>query len=137
MATVLYVDDDEALRNVVRTWLERSGHEVHTAESVASARRLVSAHDFDGAFIDVWLDDGTGFELHGWLESHAPRLARRVVFVTGDVVAGTPARGRVSALGRPVLTKPFALAEMDPHVARWSAGEGEGDTDGVADEPAD
>ena len=135
MATVLYVDDDEALRNVVRTWLERSGHEVHTAESVASARRLVSAHDFDGAFIDVWLDDGTGFELHGWLESHAPRLARHVVFVTGDVVASTPARGRVSALGRPVLAKPFALAEMDPHVARWS--EGEGDADGVADEPAD
>ncbi len=131
MAIVLYVDDDEALRNVVRTWLERSGHEVHTAESVASARRLVSDHEFDGAFIDVWLDDGTGFELHGWLESHAPRLARRVVFVTGDIVAGAPASGQLSALGRPVLAKPFALAEMDPHVARWS------EVEGLADGPAD
>lgn len=129
MATVLYVDDDEALRNVVRTWLERSGHEVHTAESVALAKKCVEAHDFDGAFIDVWLDDGTGFELHGWLESHAPRLARQVVFVTGDVVAGAPESGRLSALGRPVLTKPFALGELDPHVARWSEAAGE---DGVA-----
>ena len=121
MATVLYVDDDDALRNVVRTWLERSGHEVHTAASVARAKRCVEMHDFDGAFIDVWLDDGTGFELHGWLESHVPRLARQVVFVTGDVVAGAPESGRLSALGQPVLTKPFALAELDPHVARWSA----------------
>lgn len=128
MATVLYVDDDEALRNVVRTWLERAGHEVHAAESVASAKRQVQERDFDGAFIDVWLEDGTGFELHGWLESHAPRLARNVVFVTGDVVAGAAASGQLSALGRPVLTKPFALAEMDPHVARWSEGLADGST---------
>jgi DNA-binding NtrC family response regulator len=49
MARVLYVDDDDALRDVVRTWLERSGHVVHTAESVAVAKQCLAAHEFDGA----------------------------------------------------------------------------------------
>lgn len=126
MATVLYVDDDDALRDVVGTWLRRSGHVVHTAGSIAEAKRLVEAHDFDGAFIDVWLGDGTGFELHGWLESHAPRLAKHAVFVTGDVVHPASESGRLRALGRPVLAKPFLLGELDPHVVRWSAAAGEG-----------
>ena len=39
--------------------LRRAGHLVHTAASIAEAKRLVEAHDFDGAFIDVWLGDGT------------------------------------------------------------------------------
>jgi DNA-binding NtrC family response regulator len=120
MATVLYVDDDEALRDVVRTWLERSGHVVHTADGVASAKACVAAHEFDGAFVDVWLDDGTGFELHGWLESQAPALARRVVFVTGNIVEGADEAGRrLRALGQPVLAKPFGLRQLDPFVAAW------------------
>jgi DNA-binding response OmpR family regulator len=121
MARVLYVDDDDALRDVVRTWLERSGHVVHTADGVASAKQCVAAHELDGAFIDVWLDDGTGFELHGWLESHAPALARRVVFVTGNIIEGADDAGRrLRALGRPVLAKPFGLRELDPFVAAWA-----------------
>lgn len=122
MARVLYVDDDDALRDVVRTWLERSGHVVHTAESVAVAKQRLASNEFDGAFLDVWLGDGTGFELHGWLESHLPALARRVVFVTGNIVEGVDDAGRrLRALGRPVLAKPFGLRELDPHVARWIA----------------
>ena len=127
MATVLYVDDDDALRDVVRTWLERSGHVVHLAESVAAAKAHVAAHRLDGAFVDVWLGDGTGFELHGWLESHAPALAKRVVFVTGNIIEGADDAGRrLRALGRPVLAKPFGLRELDPFVAGWVADAGQG-----------
>jgi DNA-binding NtrC family response regulator len=127
MATVLYVDDDDALRDVVRTWLERSGHVVHTADGIASAKARVAAHEFDGAFVDVWLHDGTGFELHGWLESHAPALARHVVFVTGNIVEGADEAGRrLRALGQPVLAKPFGLRELDPIVATWAREAGHG-----------
>ena len=121
MATVLYVDDDAAMQNVVRAWLERAGHQVHTAGSVADAKRRVLECDYDGAFLDVWLGDGTGFELHGWLESNAPRLARNVVFVTGDVVPRATESGPPRALGRPVLPKPFLLRELDPHVDSWTS----------------
>jgi DNA-binding NtrC family response regulator len=127
MATVLYVDDDEALRDVVRTWLERSGHVVHVAAGVDAAKEHVAAHRFDGAFVDVWLEDGTGFELHGWLESHVPALAKRVVFVTGNIIEGADDAGRrLRALGRPVLAKPFALRQLDPIVASWAADTGHG-----------
>jgi DNA-binding NtrC family response regulator len=119
MATVLYVDDDPAMRSVVRTWLERSGHEVHTADSVADAQRSVAAHAFDGAFIDVWLGDGTGFELYDWIREHDSRLADRVAFVTGDTAPDDAVQHRLRTLGVPVIAKPFDLEQLKGMAARW------------------
>jgi DNA-binding NtrC family response regulator len=124
MASVLFVDDDLAMRQAVQHWLSTHGVEVHTAGSLASARRSFALHpDVVGAFIDVWLGDGSGFELYAWIEEHRPALADRVIFVTGDVVSA-PAADQIAALGRPVVTKPFDLEELAQHARDWGAGKG-------------
>jgi DNA-binding NtrC family response regulator len=119
MATVLYVDDEDAIRRAVVTWLTRKGHVVHAASSVAAARELLETHPIDGAFIDLWLGGESGLELQDWIDEHRPAFASNVVFVTGDPVAGESAVRVLGALGRPVLGKPFDLQELETWAERW------------------
>ena len=90
MATVLYVDDESALRRAVQAWLERQGDEVVGARSIGAAKEQLAARPFDGVFIDLWLPDGSGFELIDWIAERDPALGERLVLVTGDIVP-TPA----------------------------------------------
>lgn len=120
MATVLFVDDEESLRRATRAALARRGHIVHTAPSIAEAIRCLELHHVDGVFVDVWLGAESGFDLLSWLENHRPRLARRVVFVTGDVDLAAPLDRKVRAIGLPVLGKPFAIDELEAHMMSWS-----------------
>lgn len=118
MATVLYVDDDPAVRMVVRRQLEKSGLQVYTAEGVREAKERIEQLPPDGLFIDIWLGDGTAFDLHAWLQEHHPVLARRVVFVSGDV-PGTPGGRAPTALGCPVLGKPLHIPSMVELAKAW------------------
>lgn len=60
---VMLVDDDADIRLGFTTALRRRGHEVETAEDVASARLLAERSAPDVAIIDVMLPDGDGFSL--------------------------------------------------------------------------
>jgi DNA-binding NtrC family response regulator len=119
MATVLFVDDEEPLRRAVRTALGRRGHTIHTASTLARAIHCLELYRFDGVFVDVWLGGESGFDLVSWIENHQPRLAKRVVFVTGDLVLPDRMNREVRALGLPVVGKPFAMAELEAHALTW------------------
>lgn len=124
VASILYVDDELAIQRAVRTWLTRRGHVVHTAASLAEARRILEQQTVDGVFLDIWLGTESGFELQSWIDDHRPELSRRIVFVTGDIMAEQSIARATEQLGRPLLPKPFELRDLDAHVARWSAGPG-------------
>src|SRR2546423_9103960 len=117
MATVLYVDDEPAIRRAVVAWLSRRGHVVHAAGTVADARTLLQSKSIDGAFIDLWLSGESGLELQDWIDENRPDLSANIVFVTGDLSAGDTGTGSLAALGRPVLAKPFDLGQLDELVA--------------------
>jgi len=120
MATVLYVDDEDAIRRAVVTWLTRRGHTVHAAATIGAARDLLESQSVDGAFVDLWLGEESGLELQEWIEEHRPDLSPNIVFVTGDVGAGDPSASPLAALGHPILAKPFDLQQLDEFVAGWS-----------------
>ena len=120
MPVVLFVDDEVPMRRVVQHALTLHGIEVHTAGSLAEARAACAQHAFDGAIIDVWLDDGSGFELHAWLQEHHPRVARNTLFVTGDIAANADLGRQLHALGKPVLVKPFDFDELEDMIRRFS-----------------
>lgn len=121
MASVLYVDDEEAIRRAVILWLSRRGHSAHGAATVADARELLATRTFDGAFIDLWLGTESGLELQDWIDEHLPAFASRIVFVTGDLTSGEAAQRALASFGRPVLGKPFDLEELEEWVSRWCA----------------
>jgi DNA-binding NtrC family response regulator len=120
MVSVLYVDDDDTIRRAVQAWLERHGAEGLTAESVGAAKKILDARTFDGVFIDIWLPDGTGFDLFAWLQEHHPKLTDGVVFITGDIQSSESEQKQLHALGRRVLGKPFDLRELEQYLRQWS-----------------
>ena len=122
MTTVMYVDDEEAVRRVVGRWFERRGTAVLLAESAAEARRLLRQHDVSGVFIDVWLGEETGFDLLAWITEHRPALKERVVFITGDVAPGVVPGTELQALGCAVIAKPFELDDLQSYVTQWTKG---------------
>lgn len=122
MAAVLYVDDEEAIRRALQSWLTRRGHVVYTAATSDEAREILTSHEVDGAFIDIWLGDESGFDLFEWIDMHKPRVAEHVVFVTGDIIREGDVEKSLIALERPVLAKPFELGELERIVASWSPG---------------
>ena len=122
MATLLYVDDETLIGNAVARWFTRRGHTVHLAVSIATAQRqiLQLGPTLDTLFIDVWLGQESGFELMSWIEDVRSHLAGRVTFVTGELAES---RGRRvwRTLGRPVLQKPFDLAQLEAHAHAYMA----------------
>jgi DNA-binding NtrC family response regulator len=120
MPVVLFVDDEPSMRRVVQHALQLHGIDVHTAGSLAEARAACGRHVFDGAIIDVWLDDGSGFELFAWLQEHHPRVARNTIFVTGDIAANADLGRQVHAIGRPVFVKPFDFDALEDAIRNWT-----------------
>lgn len=116
MASLLYVDDEETIGRAVSRWFERRGHEVHVARSIEDAKQILSEHEPAAIFVDVWLGKESGFELMGWIEDERPELADRVTFVTGELADSLDGRQPDwKRLGRPVLHKPFELAQLESH----------------------
>jgi two-component system, response regulator RegA len=120
MTLIMYVDDDDLVRSTARRILERQGFLVETADGVADAKRRLAGRSVDGIFIDIWLGDGNAFELYAWLQEHNPTLAAHVAFVTGDVAEDIPTSKSLSALGCPVLAKPFDASAMARTARQWS-----------------
>jgi DNA-binding NtrC family response regulator len=121
MATVLYVDDEDAIRRALRSWLMRRGHVVFTAGSADEARSVLESQSVDGVFIDIWLGTESGFDLFEWIDMHRPTVASNAVFVTGDIIRDPDVERSLAALERPVLTKPFELGELERIVQSWAA----------------
>jgi DNA-binding NtrC family response regulator len=119
VATVLYVDDEAAIRRAVVQWLSRHGHTVHAVGSLADARDVLGAQTVDGAFVDLWLGKENGRELQSWIDENRPGLSPNIVYVTGDITACEASESPFGTLERPVLSKPFELQQLDAIVDRW------------------
>jgi DNA-binding response OmpR family regulator len=69
MATVLVVDDEPIVREVVVRYLAREGHETLEAADGAGAREAIEHSDPDLVVLDVMLPGVDGLELCRWIRS--------------------------------------------------------------------
>lgn len=83
-ATVLLVDDDEAKRYVLATWLRRGGHTVTEAGTGADALSKVSAAEL--VVLDVNLPDMSGFDVCSRIKSDPATAATPVIQVSATAV---------------------------------------------------
>ncbi|HEY4304225.1 MAG TPA: response regulator [Gemmatimonadaceae bacterium] len=121
MSTVLYVDDEEAIRRALTSWLTRRGHIVFTAGSSEQAIAIMKEHgEIDAMFIDIWLGNESGFDLFEWVDMNRPKLVEHVAFVTGAIVRDSEVERSLDAFARPILTKPFELTELEHMIVGWS-----------------
>ncbi|UJR83791.1 response regulator [Sandaracinus amylolyticus] len=120
-AHVLIVDDEAALRDVLRTVL-RARFDVSVAEHGGEAMRVIEANetDIDLVLSDVRMPWVHGVELHRGLVARRHPLAQRFVWMTGGGLS-EGLRRYVSATGLPVIDKPFRLDELESMLARLTA----------------
>ena len=60
---ILVVDDDDRLRDLLKRYLAREGHDVTTAKDSAHARRLMQTMSFDLIVLDVMMPGEDGLSL--------------------------------------------------------------------------
>ena len=60
---ILVVDDDEAVRSLLRDMLSANGHDVEAAEDVRGAAGALKAGEFELVLTDLMLPDGDGLEV--------------------------------------------------------------------------
>jgi CheY-like chemotaxis protein len=91
--------------------LADAGYVVARAADGEEALVEVNAHQFDLVICDLKMPRLDGKAFYHALADARPSLARRVIFVTGDV-AGTDAEQFLVESGCRWLAKPFRLADL-------------------------
>jgi len=105
---VLIVDDEAALRRTLERVLRGMGYDVVTAADAQLAYEVLHETDVDLVLLDLHMPQMSGDTLFVALSHRWPRLADRIVLMTGDSFAEMdhwPLELRV----RPLLLKPFTL----------------------------
>jgi two-component system response regulator PilR (NtrC family) len=108
-ARVLVVDDERGMRDFLEIFFRREGMEVSTAASVAEARALLDADEFDLVMTDVQMPGGNGLELLRSVKESSPETI--VIMVTAFATAETAIEAMKQG-AYDYLTKPFKLDEV-------------------------
>ena len=85
---ILFVDDHDDTRFMIKEWLSQFNFEVATAESMADGLRLAKVEAFDLYILDSKLPDGRGAEL--CVKIREFDRATPIIFYSGE----TPAKLR-------------------------------------------
>jgi DNA-binding response OmpR family regulator len=106
MATVLVVEDERDIRDMLRRFLERAGCSVLTAGTGAEAMRLLATGSVDILLLDLGLPDVDGVEI---LREAAPTIPVVVLTARSDT------RDRIEGLrlgADDYVVKPFSPTEV-------------------------
>jgi CheY-like chemotaxis protein len=113
VATILVVDDQDLVRDVVRIALEEAGHRVLPAASPSEALAIVRVEtDIDMFLVDIVMPEMDAFELASRLSAGLPRV--QVLYMSGYTDAREEGH---------FIQKPFSPAQLVATVESILAGE--------------
>ncbi|HEY6232861.1 MAG TPA: response regulator [Pyrinomonadaceae bacterium] len=101
---ILVVDDEDAVRELLRDLLEAEGCRVYLAPGGREALGLFAVHEFDGIFTDVGMPGMSGWELAHAIRENNKKIPIAVITGWGEAVGSDEQKqARVNW----VVTKPF------------------------------
>jgi two-component system response regulator PilR (NtrC family) len=125
--TVLVVDDEPDLLELVTLTLSRMNLQTRTAADLAGARKLLKSERFDLCLTDMRLPDGDGLDLVGWIQENRAALPVAVITAHGNVESAV----RALKLG----AFDFVSKPLDLGVLRKLVGSAIRLSSGINDEP--
>lgn len=121
MARILIVDDEDLVRRMTRTALQRAGHEVQEAENGVDALDLLAREPFDLAVIDLIMPEKEGIDTIQQIRQRGHGL--RIIAASGGGAARLDLLPLAQKYGADhTIGKPFDLAELVALVDRALAG---------------
>jgi len=112
--TILVVDDETGIRELIRKILSRERYRVLEAGSAEEAQAAARGQEIDLVITDVMLPGINGPELARRMQQAAPRL--KALYISGYT------GGAIIPPGAPFLAKPFTLAALLEKVREVLAG---------------
>jgi DNA-binding NtrC family response regulator len=106
---VLIVDDDEAMREMLRARLVPRGFDPHACESAERAIERIGAEAFDAVVTDIRMGGRSGLELCEWLRAHRPDVPVVVITGFGSLESAIDA---IRAGAHDFLPKPLEVEEL-------------------------
>jgi two-component system, NtrC family, response regulator PilR len=125
--TVLIVDDEPDLCELLSITLQRMDLSPRIADTVAAAQRLLKTDAFDLCLTDMQLPDGDGLELVEWMQQYTPSVPVAVITAHGNMETAV----RALKLGAfDFVSKPLDLTGLRKLVASAIklSGTNDGDT---------
>jgi len=110
-ASVLVVEDEHALASAIGEALQDEGMKVDIAGDGEEALARVRGHSYDTVICDLKMPRVSGMVIYRAIAAATPSLARRVIFVTGDVAA-TDSERFLAESGCRWLVKPFRIGDL-------------------------
>lgn len=107
---VLVVEDDVAIRRLVRMVLERNGYRVDVASDGLEAVLKLGVSDFDVIILDLMMPNLDGFTFMNTLAENDPGRLQKIIVTS----AASPQVIRERMHGAPfsLLPKPFDIQEL-------------------------
>ena len=106
---ILFIEDHDDTRELVRFVLEASDYSVTTETTIAAALQQAGSEKFDLYLVDNWLPDGTGFELCEQIREFDP--VTPVLFYSGAAFESDKVRA-IQAGAQAYLSKPCTFADL-------------------------
>ena len=107
---VLVVEDDLAIRRLVKMVLDRNGYSVDVAADGVEAVLKLGLNDFDVIILDLMMPNLDGFSFIDTLSRNEPERLNRIIVTS----AASPGVIRERMHGKPfdILPKPFDINEL-------------------------
>ena len=113
--TILIVDDESSMRDMLTTVLTRFGYQVLAAASIPEALDIVADHaeEIDVVITDMMLRGARGTELAESLQNHKP--GQRIIFISGHGLDTLADQG-IHVPADAFLEKPFSPTQLDQKI---------------------
>jgi two-component system NtrC family sensor kinase len=116
--SILVVDDEESIREMIREGLSARGFDVQTASSVEEALSLMERYGFHAVLCDLNLRAGggtaaSGLGLYAAVTNATPSGNRKpfFLFMTGELVAAAVTE-QLAQAGAKTMQKPFRISDL-------------------------
>ena len=120
-AHILVLDDEPTIAELLGEMLGLLGYSTTLCHSAPDALQLLAQRDFDLIISDFRMPKMNGQEFYRQAIQMRPKLARRILFLTGDVVS-EDTQAFLQSTGNLHLSKPFRLVCVEQAVAQvWQS----------------
>ncbi len=108
---ILIIDDEQLLLDLLTHLLTKIGYEADQALDSREAAGKLKDRKYDAVFLDMKMPLMDGKELYLKIQERFPDLAKRIIFITGDV-ANPETLSFLKETGNLFIQKPFTIKEV-------------------------
>lgn len=116
-ARILIVDDETSIAELLGEMLGMLGYQPTLCHAAPQALEIIARNEFDVVLSDFRMPVMDGQEFYRLAVEKKPSLARRFIFLSGDVV-NEDTQNFLGSIGTPHLAKPFQLTTVEEAVIK-------------------